>query len=159
MRFALLVLCLALCVGIGHADMPGTSLQAFGWDYILYGGSVVSTDNKITVTNTAKNSDAICIGGGDDSVVSKVIKSGAQWFAIKLVVDAATTATSTAHVQVSRDGTNFYAVDTEVTLTLTNDQTYVAPISVPACKYIRIEFNPDAGNAEYSITSLELWRY
>jgi hypothetical protein len=159
MRIALLVLFLAMAAGAGYADAPGTANQQFGWAYILYGGSAVGSSNKITVTTTAKNSDAVCIGGGEDSVVEYAAVPGAQWFAIKVTVDASTTASSTAHVQVSRDGTNFYAVDTEVTFSLTNDQTIVCPISVPACKYIRVEFNPDSGNAEYSITSLELWRY
>jgi hypothetical protein len=153
----LLVLALLVLPLACYADGEGSAMASAAVEHVLYGGSAVSATNPITVTTTAKNTDAIWIGGGPDS--NGVRQSGNHSHSLYIYLTNTTSAAPTLTVQGSYDGTNFYAFNTAVTLAITTAYQKIWAVSVPVCKAIRLNCGASAGNESYSIVDLDVARY
>jgi hypothetical protein len=154
----MLVLLALLAVPLScYADGEGTTMGAVAVDHVLYGGSAISATNPITVTTTAKNTDAIWVGGGPDAY--GVRQSGNHSHSLYIKLTNTTTAAPTLTVQGSYDGTNFFAFNTAVTLAITTAYEKIWAISIPVCKCIRVNCGVSASNYEYSIVDMDVARY
>jgi len=165
-----LVVFLAVLAIIGgapaDAKQPGTIRQKFDCVIGEYGGANITATNSIDVSTTTTYSDPIQVGGGWNEVSTsghlRQFQEGSEYHAVYIkvnVTDAGGVVDVDLEIEVSRDGTNFYAVSPSITKNVTADWEAVWVVSLPPCKYIRLKCPNDGSNRTYSIEGLEIWRY